>query len=280
MTGAQRGGAEAPGAMPQAALAAVTALAERIEGLLAGPVVPGSAASTALGVQHGEHASRLGLRMLRTAVDHLLAWRAVTLLAERGLAGVTLLRVAQQNAYAVLWLLEPGLSLHERVRRGVIAQLAEHDGERLLEQAMGVDPAAFPEPWQTAADAYEDLLAYAVTIGAARPGPVRAQPEPVPAPADLYARYGASAAKGGRGQEWVYRIGAGAEAGMGWATWYAMRMAAGADEAGGHRDGLPGTVELPPGPGPDLIPLFTALAVEAVGRAVEAAVDYHPGTGS
>jgi hypothetical protein len=269
---------------PDAVYRMLPELRERFSALLAGTVIDGSQAAYVTHFPFGSYAGRNGLWSLRASLDHLMAWQTLDMFHPDGLASITLLHSAQRNAFAALWLFEPGVTARERVRRGVLAELTEYDEERRFEECwgspepsevgvLGLPGGDSPAPWETAAERYETLLRAARQGGLRLSRSDRPRPEGVPTDRSLFARYGLTEPRGRRGEQWAHHLMTGIEHGRGWATYYGtVRPSAGSRGAEVADPAARGLEQ-----SGDFVPLLTVLAVNTAVRAVDAAEVYFTG---
>lgn len=181
---------------------------------MSAPVVGSDAAQDGL-ARTGGLAGTFAVQQVMTALDHLLAWRA---LASAGhlstFAHMSLLRSALEGAVTARWLIEHKAGSPERVRRGAIAQLEDWRQRRSFETSFGVTE----KTWKGAQGGKSGEQRYREHVDVMRvlgmvPVPAAGEKEVPPKMPDstwLVDRYG--------GGEWAYRLMSSVAHRSAWAT--------------------------------------------------------------
>jgi hypothetical protein len=174
-----------------AALAALEPLRARIQAAIVPPPVPGSPAAIAAGTSLGELAFIFAGTNMAVAADHLEAWAG---LMRNGIqpaySHITLLRGALEGSVAARWLLDPRIDTAERLRRGIVIQLADYIERRKFEELAGA----------TDKEGVGRARSAAYRIGELREGAKNAGVTDLVMPSTtwLFERYGASGYRDGR----------------------------------------------------------------------------------
>jgi hypothetical protein len=180
-----------------------------------GVLVAGSDAAQDGLARKGGLAGTFAVQQVMTALDHLLAWRA---LASAGhlatFAHMSLLRSALEGAVTARWLIEQKAGSPERVRRGAVAQLEDWRQRRSFETSFGVTEKTWKaaQGGKSAEQRYREHLDVMRELGMV-PVPAAGEKEAPPKMPDstwLVDRYG--------GGEWAYRLMSGFAHRAAWAT--------------------------------------------------------------
>ena len=145
-------------------LARIDQLWKRLDVIITTPPAAGSAAEIELANKSQAYAHLLAGTALRSALDHLLAWRR---LLSAGLtptyAHMSLLRTAHESALLAYWLLEPGADALTRQARGIAAQAEDFKERHNFEKA--IDRTTPPPKGKLAKDRLTDLITPATQLG-------------------------------------------------------------------------------------------------------------------
>jgi hypothetical protein len=145
-------------------LAHIDQLWKRLDVIITTPPAAGSAAEIELANKSQAYAHLLAGTALRSALDHLLAWRK---LLSAGLmptyAHMSLLRTAHESALLAYWLLEPGADALTRQARGIAAQAEDYKERHNFEKA--IDRTTPPPKGKLAKDRLTDLMTAATHLG-------------------------------------------------------------------------------------------------------------------
>lgn len=208
-------------------------LVKRLDVALTTPAAEGSAAAKETLVEAQAYAHDLAAVSLRSAIDHLLAWR---LLLQAGVvpafAHMSLLRTANESALLARWLTDPGIDPFERHARGVAAQVEDYDERRKFEEAVGATAPPPPSRAKLAKERLTALMAEASQLGMTktnkRGDPVLKTTVPgIVELFDLYVPTG-TAAKG----QAFYRLYSGYAHGKQWATALGIEQVSAIDASG------------------------------------------------